>query len=226
MKNIAIIGGAGPEAGSLLFRNLITAYQTNGAWQDHDFPRIMLLNMPFSPMLESATNQITIIDELQSAVDIASRSGNEVVAIACNTLHSFVSKIDFKRLTFVSIVDVVHNAMQDKSAKRILFLGTKTSVSKKIYERAGIEIVYPSVCHQDTISESIVRILRNTYSGQDSTLMSTIIDACADTMNFDGVILGCTELSVIHQQWNIKASANVHIFDSIHILARRLFLIK
>ena len=95
MKKIGLIGGAGPEAGALLLKNIIQAYQEKGSWEDHHFPRIMLLSYNFSPMLESNKNQSHIINELQSAVDIINNSKNEVIGIACNTLHSFVDNMQF-----------------------------------------------------------------------------------------------------------------------------------
>ncbi len=223
MKKIGLIGGAGPEAGALLLKNIIQACQQNGAWEDHHFPSIMLLSRQFSPMINSDNNKTNIISEIQTAVNTLDANENEVVGIACNTLHSFVQDVDFKSMLFVSIVDEVINVIQKEHNYKVLFLGTKTSVNAKIYETtSSIQIFYPTVQQQELIQECIIRILKNQHSSLDSLLVSTIINDCHETMDFNAVILGCTELSVIHQNHAIKSTKQSIIYDPITILAHKL----
>lgn len=220
MKKIGIIGGAGPEAGALLFKNIIRIYQKKGSWEDYHFPRIMLLSNNFSSMIDSNVNQLAIIKEIQTTVNILNDSNNQVIAIACNTLHSFIQNVDFKQMTFVSIIDVVLKSIAKKQISRILFLGTKTSVSSKIYEKtSAITIVYPKESDQELIQDCIIRILKNKHSKVDSLLLHKIINNCKKAMSFDGVILGCTELSIVHQKFNIKSMHEITIFDPIALLA-------
>ncbi len=155
MKKIGLIGGAGPEAGALLYKNIIQMYQEQGAWEDHHFPRIMLLSYNFSPMLESNENHNQIVDELQDAINTLHDAKNDIVGIACNTLHSFVQTINFQQLKFVSIVDAVIDNVIEQRIKRVLFLGTKTSVHAKIYEIATIDIIYPTTEEQELIHDII-----------------------------------------------------------------------
>lgn len=221
MKKIGLIGGAGPEAGALLLKNIIQLYQEKGAWEDHHFPRIMLLSYNFSPMLESNKNENKIIGELQDAANILNDSKNEIVGIACNTLHSFVKSVNFQQLKFISIIDAVIDEIKNKSLKKILFLGTKTSVNAKIYETAAsIDIIYPREDQQELIHDCIVQILKNKHSQVESTIISNIIDECSNNMHFDGIVLGCTELSVIHQNFAIQSLNQIIIFDPIYILAK------
>lgn len=223
MKKIGIIGGAGPEAGALLFKNIIHIYQERGFWEDYHFPRIMLLSNNFSSMIDANVNRLTIINEIQTAVNILNVSNNEVIGIACNTLHSFIKNVDFKDMNFVSIIDVVIKSILQRRNTRILFLGTKTSVLSKIYEITNaVTIVYPTVSNQELIHELILRILKNQHSKIDSLLLYKIINDSKKNMNFDGVILGCTELSIVHQNFNIQNIDGLVIFDPIAILANAM----
>jgi|GEM_PF-1182908 len=223
MKKIGLIGGAGPEAGALLLKNIIQACQQNGAWEDHDFPSIMLLSRKFSPMINSDNHKKDIISEIQAAVNTLDANENEVVGIACNTLHSFVQHVNFKSMVFVSIVDEVINVIKKEQNYKILFLGTKTSVNAKIYETSSsVQNFYPTIKQQELIQECIIRILKNQHSSLDSLLVSTIINDCHETIDFNAVILGCTELSVIHQNNAIESIKHSIIYDPITILAHKL----
>jgi len=56
--------------------------------------------------------------------------------------------------------------------------------------------------------------------------MSTIIDDCHQDIDFDGVVLGCTELSIIHQNFAITSPDQLAIIDPIAILAQQLISAK
>lgn len=225
MKKIGIIGGAGPEAGALLFNNIINEYQENGAWEDHDFPQIILFSVPFSPMIESNENQEKIVKELQSAINYI-KSHSEVIAIACNTLHSFISAIEFSPLSFIDLIETVATDIKQKNISKVLFLGTSTSARAGIYDNRGIEIIYPESTEQVAVNDVIVRILKNRCTEKDIAILQKIIDENYKKISFQGVLLGCTELSVVHQKIKIRVPQNVHIFDSINILAKKLASIK
>lgn len=87
-NKIGIIGGAGPNAGSLLFNTLIGVCQTKyNCKKDAEFPHVVLLNFPFSDMLSKDKCDETITKELQSCFDSLENYGVNIAAIACNTLH-------------------------------------------------------------------------------------------------------------------------------------------
>jgi aspartate racemase len=223
MKKIGIVGGAGPQAGILLVENIIRLYQQQGCWQDHEFPSIMLLSNNFSPMLDQDHHHALIVQEVQEAIDRLDAAGNESVAIACNTLHAFVQTIDFKSMDFISIVDTVINVLKYKQYQKVLFLGTQTSVQNKIYEICDtIQIIYPTEVQQGLVHDCIVRILKHHYTKHDSELMSKIIDEALCNEKVDAVILGCTELSIIHQMHPIISTHGIEIIDPLALLAKTL----
>ncbi|MBX9839101.1 MAG: aspartate/glutamate racemase family protein, partial [Silvanigrellaceae bacterium] len=216
-------GGAGPEAGALLFQNIIRAYQHKGSWQDHDFPQIMLLSKNFSPMIDPQFDTAIVTEELQNSINLLDAADNQIVGIACNTLHTFLHNINFKKMKFINIVDAVTQDIIQNKLVKILFLGTNTSVHHKLYEKNNnLEIIYPEIAQQNLIQDCIIRILKNKHSKEDSLLIKNIIDDCDKKISFDGVVLGCTELSIIHQNFIITSFKNHIIFDPIAILAQAL----
>lgn len=213
MKKIGIIGGAGPEAGSLLFNKIIRLYQQKGAWKDSDFPQIVLINYPFSEMILTANTNV-IIQELQDAVNQLEKIGCEIIAIACNTLHVFVPLVKFKA-RFISIIDAVLSEAEKREIKSALFIGSLTSSFAHLYDNKKIKIIdiaFPE------INNAIEAILKNQYDEQLSNLLSEIINKKEE--RFEAVILGCTEFSVLQEKYPLKT--NKIILDSTVALARAL----
>jgi aspartate racemase len=225
MKKIGIIGGAGPEAGILLFKNIISLYQQQGSWQDNEFPLIHLLNYPFSSMLDvgdAKFNQQRIVGQLQSTINVLEKIPVDIIAIACNTLHTFIPLTYFQRAQLVNMVECTLNNIKSFNIKKVLFLGTSTSVSARLYKDPDIDIIYLSNDKQDLILECIIRVLKNRHSSYDALILSQIINDYRENNEFGGVILGCTELSIIHQMYPIQTMLKV--FDTLQILA--LYLVR
>lgn len=216
MKRIGIIGGAGPEAGALLFMNIIRIYQQQGAWQDSDFPWITLLNVPFPPMLSSEDaldNSIQLRTSIQEAVMYLKQQSIDIVVIACNTLHTVVQDIDFMDMEFIHIA-IATRKLIPPTCEKILFLGTETSAQAQLYKISRLNLTYPTPEHQQQIDQIIAAILRNTYQQSDTDKLSAIIN----NYDVDGAILGCTELPILHQKYPLKTSKM--IFDTINALAK------
>lgn len=218
MKKIGIIAGAGPEAGASLFMQIIRLYQAQGYKQDCDFPYITLLNIPFAPMLtlhEIEIHKEVLRQQLQEAFDTLNKA--DVIAIACNTLHTLLKAIKVPDKQFINIVKVTKHALQQQNVTKALFLGTNTSVSLDLYKEA-CDLVYPTDEEQKVIDAIIIDILNNNYSG--SAALTHIVTACREREYFQGVILGCTELPLLHNREPIKV--DTIFFDTLHILAQAL----
>ena len=90
MKKIGIIGGAGPEAGSLLFNMIIRKLQSEGKHNDHDFPEIHLLNYPFYFAINSTLKEELLREQLKEALNKLEKNNVDIIALACNTLHALI----------------------------------------------------------------------------------------------------------------------------------------
>ncbi len=107
--------------------------------------------------------------------------------------------------------------MEKHTIKKALFLGTSTSVKLNLYKSVGT-LVYPNDEEQKSVDAIIHAILANDYSG--SQALATLIAACKERSNFDGIILGCTELPLLNYKQPLPIT--MPIFDTLELLAQAL----
>ncbi len=214
MKKIGIIGGAGPEAGSLLFNMIIRKLQSEGKFNDHDFPEIHLLNYPFYFAINSTLKEEPLIEQLKEALNKLEKNDVDIIALACNTLHALIPQHD----KLINMVNCTIDNLKEKSIKKALFLGTSYSVKFKLYQNQNIEIIYPEKQEQIFIDNLINLILKNNYTYSDYNKLKEIIFS-SKYSSIESIILGCTELSVLYSKYNEKYE---FITDPLDILANKL----
>lgn len=225
-KTLGIIGGAGPEAGALLYSEIIRQLQKKyGFAADKDFPRIILLSYPFSDMLtpeSSEKNRSVLQCELQEAVDLLSKVEIDVFGIACNTLHVFMNAIDIRKMRFVSIVESAGKKLKNLYCKNALFLGTTTSIVGGLYQSVSDSVIYPSNKEQEFVINIINKVLENSIEERDAFNLLDLVNEMQQKTKIDSVILGCTELSVLHRKYPALESLKIPIIDTIEVLAQEL----
>lgn len=201
MLKIGIVGGAGPMAGAALYTTIIRNLQkTYKCKEDGDFPEIILVSYPFSKMIEEGSSNVNknkIKQELQTAIDTLSRARADIVAIACNTLHYFTDSINWNGMQPINIIDVTVEYAIARKPKSVLILGTPTTVASKLYEKKGINAVYPTKEQQEAVTKIIQNILSGSITKQDSNYISNI----SSSSESEYTILGCTELSVLFNSY-------------------------
>lgn len=230
IKNkIGIIGGAGPMASCKLYEKIIKICQKNyNCKDDKDFPEIHIISYPFSDMLtvsDCKINQNNLICELQMCFNNFLNNDINITAIACNTLHTLVSKGIKTTSNFIHIADATLAHAQDKGCKKLLILGSQTTLNFKLYVSQSIECITPDLNEQIIINNVIDNILAGNITLSDSELLKNIIRSYALTNDVDGVILGCTELPLLDEEYPLivyNLEKKVLVFDTIEILAHEL----
>jgi aspartate racemase len=220
-KKIGVIGGAGPMASCQLYKMIIEECQEKyGCKEDADFPEMVIVNYPFAKMINVEfinKNKEKLIEQLQKCFDEIFSCGGEIVGIACNTLHTLLEEIEFSREKFVHIVDAVFDRAKQSKVKKNLILATSTTVKSKLYASDGfIECVYPDKQEQKLIDQIISNVLEAKIQLKDSKTLSDIIN----NYEVDGVVLGCTELPVLHEKFPIDF--NGLVLNTTKILAKSL----
>ncbi len=226
-KKIGIIGGAGPMSSCLLYKFIIQECQQKfGCKKDEDFPEIVLINYPFSDVVsvqDVLGSKATIESELQFCIDKLKEYGVDVFVIACNTLHVFLDRLDFKNLRFLNIVKNTVDYVKQQNLKKLLILGTKATNKSRIYDNLGIETIYLQDLDQQKISQIICKILSGNFTQKDSDLISKIIYQKSKKEFFDGVVLACTDFAVLQEQFPIRLTEkNILILDSLKILTEKI----
>jgi aspartate racemase len=205
-KTIGIIGGAGPRAGACLLERLVRAAQRRyGCWQDSDFPKIILLSVPFSQMLEGAVNAAQIREQLRDALEELRRGGAAVMAIACNTLYGFLDA------PIGQLISLPQLAIQ--AAASPLVLCTTTSRQMGVYPA---EWTYLDPSAQKQLDGAITQLLQ----GADA---DGLIREILDHQEATTVVLGCTELSLIANQ---LGAPRRYLIDPIDLAVEQLLAIS
>lgn len=177
-----IISGAGPMAGSLLYRRVIEILQTKGAWRDADFPEILLLNVPFSEMLTGELNYNQVRSELLSALKLVSQSTNYIY-IACQTLHAYLLQDEFTQYNIVNLLSLIKPILKNKKKARVV--ASKTSRLTNLHSKL---LGMPCEYLEPTRAErAIDEILKGNLSG---------LEWLEELNEEQEIVLGCTEFSV------------------------------
>jgi aspartate racemase len=219
---IGIIGGAGPMAGVLLFRYIIEISQHKyGCKEDADFPKILLMSIPFSQMLmPGLQSQAAVSKELSDALKAMLAAGMDHIGIACNTLHGFLNK-NLLCKELIHLVDLLHTDLSSRNIHSALVLATQTSAIKKVHAHPCI--VMPSRDLQQRVDALINSILEGNTSKPIQIEFENVLKcAFKENSNIEKVILGCTELSVLSDKME---SCSVWIdacIDPLKILAEKL----
>ena len=218
-RSIGIIGGAGPMASCQLYQLIINKCQdTYGSVQDADFPEINIISYPFAEMLtpsKATKNRTVLIKQLQSCFDRLAQQEAQITAIACNTLHAFLGAVNIPQTcTFVHIAQATHERTQKLAVKNPLLLGTGTTTTSKIYS----DFLTPNQNDQENIDRVITNIMGGHLYIADAQKLSKIIN----NYSVDGIVLGCTELPLLHAKYpEVIGSCHV-VLDTLDILAQKL----
>ena len=126
--SIGVIGGAGPIAGTTLCTMIFKALQIKFKCKnDGDFPRLVLLNTPFSNMLETkayqaelcsdAGNEEKITQQLDDSIKFLKRNNCNIRGMTINGTKSYV-KENFHYLTLS-----VSHLVQTQAVRKNIYLG-------------------------------------------------------------------------------------------------------
>ncbi|CUI16509.1 Asp/Glu/Hydantoin racemase family protein [Candidatus Protochlamydia naegleriophila] len=224
-QKLGIIGGAGPYASALLYQSIIKKHYEAEREQT---PEIVLLNYPFTRGLslkESQSHMQQLRLELQYCMNCLALQGVDRFAIACNTLHSFLPGLDLKGMNVLSIPQLVIETALKADLHKLLLLSTATTIQSRLYQHPSIRLVTPQAPEQKVLDAIIDRILAGVISKKDSEELSHLIHTCALRDGIDGIILGCTDLPVLHAHHPIDVGP-LPILDSIQIPAHHFIHVE
>lgn len=227
-KKIGIIGGAGPFASSLLYEQLIRECYQLGCKNESELPEIIIINYPFHIDMSKRidhTGKPIICSILHNLLLQLEDNGAQLLAIACNTFHLFVPELYLQSEKFVHIVHTTITHAKQQGIARLLVLGTPLTLQSNLYHSPQMTVLTPQVHEQKVVVDIINRILSGSILKKDAATVSQIIAHMHNKGTFEGVILGCTELSVLHHHFPIVTTTGGHpvfIFDTVQLLAKRL----
>lgn len=224
MKLLGLIGGVSPQSTAIYYRLLNDAARAHlgGAHS----ARILLYALDFGVMVrlyDDADWAGYEAEVVKGGMALAA-GGAEALVICSNTSHLAAASVAAKTgLPLIHIVDVLAGALKSRGVRRPLLLGTPAVMSgvyymKALADRYDGETLVPAEADKAEVGRIIFEELAN---GVVSPVSRDALLAMIAKHDCDGVILGCTELSMILSQDDLDTP----VFDTtaLHAAAASAF---
>lgn len=217
-QTLGIIGGVGPLATMFIGEMIV---RRTKAVKDQDHVHTIIDNDTNIPdrtayiLDNTKENPVPVL--IADAKKLAS-VGADMIVIPCNTAHTF-----YAELAQGSPVPVLHMIREtarrahDLGTKRVGILATTGTLTSCMYQNAVEACGMTPVMPDDGIQEKVMSIIYDyVKAGKDVTQedWQPVEDAML-ALNCDRIILGCTELSIVHR--DLKLSKKY--IDSLIVLA-------
>ena len=219
MKTIGILGGFGPDATAEFYLKVI---EKNQELKRKSRPSILIYNAPVILKVEEdlIKNGTGIEDFLPWLLDGVRSLQDKVdfIVMPCNKLHVFIEELRKEsKVPILSIIEETVNEIKARRFKNVGILATPETIKEKLFETKlngnGIQIIKPNKSDQKRVSELIQLILKGFKTTEMKSDFLEIIERLQKN-GADGVILGCTDLSLIISQ----NDTSTKLIDTIDVL--------
>lgn len=224
MKKIGMLGGMSWESTSTYYK-LLNEEIKNRLGGLHS-AKIILSSVDFEEIEKFQHSSLwdetaKILSKEAKAVENA---GAEFLLICTNTMHKVAPQIEENiNIPIVHIADATGEALQKDNIKKVILLGTKFTMTEDFYKdriqnKFGIEVIIPNEEEQDFVHEVIYKELclgKCNRPSRDGYIK--IIKRLEEEYEAQGVILGCTEISMLIKQGYV----DIPIYDTtkLHVLS-------
>lgn len=159
---------------------------------------------------------------LARAAQALARGGADALILCTNTMHKVADHITGAvSIPLLHIVDATAHAIQTAQCRRVLLLATRFTMEQAFYrermqQRFGIELVIPDAAERDDIHRVIYQELCLGQVLPASRQRYLDIIARYQQTGVDGVILGCTEITMLVK----PGDTSIPQFDSTALHAK------
>lgn len=222
-QTLGIIGGVGPLATMFIGEMIV---RRTKATKDQEHLHTIIDNDTNIPdrtafILDSTKeNPVPVI--VADAKKLASVGAN-VIAIPCNTAHTFYDEIvEGSPVPVLHMIRETAKRASDLGAERVGILATTGTITSRMYQNALEELGITPVVPDDVMKEKVMSIIYDyVKAGKDVSWEDwRPIEEAMLALNCDRIVLGCTELSIVNR--DLKLSDKY--IDSLIVLAERAIL--
>ncbi|NJE25250.1 amino acid racemase [Thermococcus sp. MV5] len=216
---IGILGGMGPLATVELFRRIVLK---TPAKKDQDHPRIIIYNNSKIPdrtayILGKGENPLP---ELIESAKKLEAWGADFIIMPCNTAHYFAEEIQKAvNIPFINMIEETAEYIKNLGLKKVGILATDGTIKGMVYHQAllsrGIKIAVPNEKDQKSLMDAIYDGIKagNIEWGRREMLKV----AKKLEKRSDGLIAGCTEVSVALRQEDFE----IPLIDPMDVIAEK-----
>lgn len=218
-KVVGIIGGMGPEATVDFMQKII---KNTPVELEQDHLHILVDNNPEIPcrvkaILDGGSSPVPVLLEMAKRLE---KSGAEILAIPCNTVHYYIEEI--KKAVNIPVLNMIEetaNTLKEKGSKEVYLISSSAVLETRLYEKAfknvGIKIVLPDALYQEEIMEAIFAVKAGKF-GKARTLLQEVINHLLNKGEKE-IVIGCTDLPLVLGKDILKK-----VYDPGHILALKV----
>lgn len=219
-KVLGVIGGMGPMATQLFYKDIIENTDAN---IDQDHIDMIILSHASIPdrtksIIENTNDKM--IEILSGDVEKLINAGVDYIVITCNTAHYYIDTLKQKfNIPFIDMIEETVKYLKENDVSKVGVLATDGTIISGIYEKKlkafGIQPVLPSPKNQELIME----IIYDEVKAGKAPNQNKFNKVCRELIEkgCQSIILGCTELSyykIINQ------------LDDFYVDAQRILVIK
>ncbi|AOO83246.1 aspartate/glutamate racemase family protein [Bosea vaviloviae] len=222
MTTIGLIGGMSWESTAVYYRLLNEGVRARlGGLHSAD---IMLHSLDFGPIAEMQArgDWEAAGDVLADSARRLEQAGAGCIVLCTNTMHKLADRITgATRVPFLHLADVTAKAIKRSPSRRPLLLATRFTMEQDFYRdrlRAfGVDAMVPDVAQRGDVHRIIYEELCRGVIEPASKKRYLDIVAEAVGQGADGVILGCTEITLLVSQTDFA----IPVFDTtaLHVEA-------
>ncbi|KOS60064.1 amino acid racemase [Lysinibacillus agricola] len=222
-QTLGIIGGVGPLATMFIGEMIV---RRTKATKDQEHLHTIIDNDTNIPdrtafiLDNTKENPVPVI--VTDAKKLAS-VGADVIAIPCNTAHTFYDEIiEGSPVPVLHMIRETAKRAYDLGAERVGILATTGTLTSRMYQDALEEYGITPVVPDDIMKEKVMSIIYDyVKAGKDVSQEDWLpIEEAMLALNCDRIVLGCTELSIVNR--DLKLSDKY--IDSLIVLAERAIL--
>ena len=222
MKRIGVLGGLGPESTLKYYRLIIDLCRERGL--GGNYPEIIIYSLNFKEchdLMESGRER-ELVAKYVGGIESLHRAGADFALIASNTPHTFFEEIEAKSpIPLLSIVEATCGVVAKQGLERVGLFGTRFTMQadffQKAFRRRNISVIVPEEEEQAYVNDKIFNeLVWGKVVDESRRGLLEIVGSMIERDSIQGVILGCTELSLILPQGEL----GIPFFDTIKIHAQ------
>lgn len=194
-RGIGVLAGNGALAGAYAHSRLVRRAAELGAERDLDFPWIAVGGRALG-MDETGAGPADA-KELAGAAERLLEAGVDWVLPACNTIDPLLDDLRRGSDRILSLPERGAAAAAEAGLGSVCILSSRRALQQRLHARAleqhGIEPLAPEPWQQEEVHRAIRLLIAGRERQTTPRLLSLV-----SVLPGDGVLLGCTELSMLH----------------------------
>lgn len=219
MKKLGVIGGLGPMATALFMQMVI---EMTLAEKDQDHIEMVVYNSPGIPDRTGYILGKSAEDPAPEMIRLGRKlaaEGADLIAVPCITATCFYDRLaEAVPVRIIQIVEETCRYLRERKIQSVGLMATSGTIESRLFQRAfeqsGCRLLLPSEQRQ----QDVMHVIYNNVKANKSVDMHRFF-AVVQELRDQGaevIVLGCTELSVVHRDYDIGGG----FLDAMQLMAK------